>query len=238
MSSYLAEFIGTAILILVGDGVVACCILDKTKGNGAGWVCITFGWAVAVLMPALMFGVHSGAHFNPALTIGLAANGSFAWELVGGYIFSQVTGAIFGAILVWLMYRDHFNATKNSDLQLGTFCTGPAIRNYGNNFITEVIATFFLVFAILGMSQAAVGTTPALGTFGVCAIILAAGMSLGGATGYAINPARDLGPRIAHAILPMRNKGGSDWAYSWIPVAGPIIGGLGGAMAGAALFPI
>lgn len=236
MSPYLAEFIGTMILVLLGDGVVANCILAKTKGNGAGWVCITFGWAVAVLVPALMFGPASGGHFNPALTIGLAANGSFAWASVGGYIIAQVAGAFCGAILVWAMYKNHFDATTDPGTQLAVFSTGPAIRDPGSNFLSEVIGTFFLVFAIIGTGSTALNGVAALGTWGVAAIILAAGMSLGGTTGYAINPARDFGPRLAHAILPMKGKGGSDWGYAWVPVCGPIVGGVIAAILGAAIF--
>ncbi len=237
MSPLLAEFIGTAILILLGDGVVACCILAKSKGNGAGWVCITFGWAVAVLIPALMFGQYSGAHFNPAVTIGLAIKGATAWTAVPGYIVAQFAGAFAGAVVMWLTYRDHFDATTDPGTQLGVFCTAPAIRNPVNNFITEVVATFTLLFTIIGVTSAAgYGPVGNLGTFGVCAVILACGMSLGGPTGYAINPARDLGPRIAHFVLPMKNKGGSDWGYAMIPVVGPLVGGILAGIIGLAVF--
>lgn len=225
MQNYLYEFLGTALLVLLGDAVVANVILNKTKGNNSGLIVITFGWACAVLIPALIF-TKSGAIFNPAFTIALAVIGSIDWAIVPGYVVAQMAGAIVGASLVWLMYRDHFAATEDGSTKLGVFCTGPAIRSYGNNFISEFIATFVLVFAILGISQTSVGDVNAVGTFGVGAIILACGVSLGGTTGYAMNPARDLGPRIAHAILPIPNKRDSDWGYSWIPVVAPVCGAI------------
>jgi len=232
--SYLGEFIGTAFLILLGDGVVANVILKGTKGNSSGWIVITVGWATAVLVPALMFGVISGAHFNPALTIALAAAGKFSGAKVFGYIVAQFLGAMVGAFLVWLMYKDHFDATDDPGTQLGVFSTGPAMRNYGLNLISEIIGTFVLLFALTsGIAQNGAGGT---GAFGVWAVILTIGISLGGTTGYAINPARDLGPRIMHAILPMKGKGSSDWGYAWIPVIGPVIGGLLGALASVAVF--
>lgn len=236
MSPYLAEFIGTGILVLLGNTVVANVVLAKTKGNSSGWIVIAFGWAVAVLIPALMFGPASGAHFNPALTLGLAAIGALPASAVPGYIISQICGAIVGATLVWLMYKDHFDATQDPWSKLACFSTAPAIRNPGSNLFSEILATFMLVFTILGISQTPTGPVPAVGTFGVCAIILACGLSLGGTTGYAINPARDLGPRIAHAILPIKDKGSSDWGYAWIPVIGPIIGGVLAAFASVAVF--
>ncbi|MDR1129033.1 MAG: aquaporin family protein [Treponema sp.] len=230
MSVYLAEFIGTFLLVLLGDGVVANVILSKTKGNSAGWIVITVGWALAVFIPATMFGAASGAHFNPALTLGLAAIGSIGWGLVPGYILSQFAGAFVGAFFVWLMYKNHFDSTDDPGTQLGVFSTGPGIRSTPFNLISEIIGTFVLVFAILGVGAASGGT------WGVWAIICSIGISLGGTTGYAINPARDLGPRIAHAVLPMKGKGSSDWGYAWIPVVGPIIGALLGALLGNALF--
>lgn len=226
MSHYLAEFIGTAFLVLLGDGVVANTTLRKTKGGNGGNVQITFAWAVAVLIPALMFAPHGGAHFNPALTLGIAAIGGMPWAEVPGYIISQILGGIFGGCLVYLFYRDHFDATEDKDVKLGVFCTGPAIRNYSSNFISEFIATFVLVFCILAVPQTTHNDPGGVGTFAVAAIILSCGMSLGGTTGYAINPARDLGPRIAHAILPIKDKRDADWGYAWIPVLGPICGGI------------
>jgi glycerol uptake facilitator protein len=229
MSPYLAEFIGTCILILLGDGCVANVILKGTKGNGSGWIVITMGWAVAVFVPAMIFGSISGASFNPALTISLAAAGKFEWALVPGYVVAQFAGAFVGAFLVWLMYKNHFDETTDPGTQLGVFCTGPAIRNPGRNLINEIIATVILVFTL------SVSNGSQFGGFFVYAVILTIGISLGGTTGYAINPARDLGPRIAHAVLPMKGKGNSDWGYAWIPVVGPVIGGILGGLVGAAL---
>ncbi|MCT8976174.1 aquaporin family protein [Clostridium sp. CX1] len=234
MSSLMAEFIGTMILILLGDGVVANVLLKKSKGENSGWIVITTGWALAVMIPAFIFGSVSGAHFNPALTIALAAIGKFSWAQVPGYIIAQMLGAIVGAALVWLTYLPHWKETEDKGAKLGIFCTGPAIRSYGANFLTEVIATALLVFAILG-----IGTQkPAegLSTFVVGGLIWALGLSLGGPTGYALNPARDLGPRIAHAILPIAGKGDSDWAYSWVPILGPVVGGVLAALAFVAVF--
>ncbi|MDR3324941.1 MAG: aquaporin family protein [Spirochaetaceae bacterium] len=238
MSPYLAEFIGTAFLILLGDGVVANVVLKGTKGNNSGWIVITVGWATAVLVPALMFGAASGAHFNPALTIALAVVHITPWALVPGYIGAQFLGAFVGAALVWVMHKDHFDATEDQGSKLAVFCTGPAIRNPLLNFICEVIGTFVLLFTLsYGVGQASDGGLGAIGTWRAWAVILTIGISLGGTTGYAINPARDLGPRIMHAILPIKGKGSSDWGYSWIPVVGPIIGAVLGAVAAAAVFP-
>ena len=235
--AYLGEFIGTAFLILLGDGVVANVVLKGTKGNNSGWIVITVGWATAVLVPALMFAAMSGAHFNPALTIALAASGNFAWAQVPAYVAFQFLGAMTGAFLVWLMYKDHFDATEDPGTQLAVFCTGPAIRNNGRNLCCEIIATFVLLFALTaGVAQAADGGLGAIGLWRVWAVILTIGISLGGTTGYAINPARDLGPRIMHAILPMKGKGGSNWGYAWVPVIGPVIGGILGSVASAAVF--
>lgn len=224
MSHFLAELLGTMILIILGDGVVAGVVLNKTKANGAGWMVITTGWACAVAIPALIFGGISGAHFNPALTIALAAIGKFPWAEVPTYIIGQFIGAIIGAAIVWLHYYPHWAATEDKATKLAVFCTGPAMRSTPANFISEFIGTFILVFGILGLGT--VTMAPGLGTFGVGLIILVIGVSLGGTTGYAINPARDLGPRIAHAILPIAGKGDSDWGYSWIPVIAPICGAL------------
>lgn len=237
----IGEFVGTALLVLLGDAVVANVCLAKTKGGNGGWNAIAWGWAMAVLIPALIFGRMSGAHFNPALTIGLALGGFTdavftGWAMVPGYIGAQLAGAFVGAIVVWIMYKDHFDATEDAATKLGVFSTIPAIRNIPMNLFSEVVGTFFLVFAILGIGQSAYGDVGALKTFGVGGIILAAGMSLGGTTGYAINPARDLGPRIAHAILPIKGKGGSDWGYAGVPILGPIVGACLAALAAGAIF--
>lgn len=228
MSAFMAELFGTMILILLGDGVVATVALKKSKGENAGWMVVTTGWAIAVAIPVYIFGPFSGAHFNPAVTIGFAAIGQFAWADVPMYIVAQLIGGILGATLVWLAYLPHWKETEDKAAKLGVFCTAPAIRDNTSNLITEIIGTFFLVFGILGVANTkmADGVAPLV----VGLIILAAGVSIGGPTGYAINPARDLGPRIAHAILPISGKGDSDWGYAWIPVVGPIIGGLIGAL--------
>lgn len=234
MSTFLAELVGTMCLILLGDGVVANVILKKTKGGNSGWIVITWGWACAVLIPAMIFGGISGAHFNPALTIALAAIGNFPWADVPMYIIAQMIGAMIGAALVWIQYLPHWAETEDQGTKLGVFCTGPAVRSYGANLISEIIGTFVLVFFILGLGT--VDMAPGLGTYIVGLVILSIGVSLGGTTGYAINPARDLGPRIAHAILPIAGKGDSDWSYAWVPVVGPIIGALLGAFFFAAIF--
>ncbi|MDR3243229.1 MAG: aquaporin family protein [Elusimicrobiota bacterium] len=231
MSYFLAELLGTGCLVYLGDSVVANVILKGTKGFNSGWIVITFGWAFAVAIPVLMFGPFSGAHFNPAVTIGLASVGIVKWSQVPVYIIGQFLGAFIGAFLVWLQYKDHFDATEDPGTQLGVFATGPAIRNTGRNFISEFLGTFMLLFTIMGIGATFAGTDTtvpaiALKAFGVGGIILVIGICLGGTTGYAINPARDLGPRIMHAILPMKGKGSSDWGYAWIPVVAPILGGI------------
>ena len=240
MQAYLAEFIGTMILIILGDGVVAGVLLKNSKAENSGWIVITVGWAMAVTVAVYCVGQFSGAHINPAVTIGLAATGQFDWLMVPGYIIAQLLGALVGAIIVWLAYLPHWGPTEDAGLKLGVFSTAPAYRATGPNLITEIIGTAVLLFGVLGIGAnagaiggdlsavIATGLNPLL----VGLLVLGIGLSLGGPTGYAINPARDLGPRIAHAILPIAGKGSSDWEYSWIPIVGPIIGGV----IGAALF--
>ena len=226
MSPFLGEFIGTMLLIIMGDGVVANVVLNKTKGNNSGWIVITFGWAMAVFLGVFVATSLGGSgHLNPAVTIAMAAFSSFDVTLLPGYIIAQFTGAITGAIIVWLAYKQHFDSTDDKDGKLAVFCNAPAIRGYGYNLITEIIGTFVLVLGALAMSKPA-STLGTLDALPVALLILGIGLSLGGPTGYAINPARDFGPRIAHFILPIKNKRDSDWGYSWIPVVGPIIGGL------------
>ena len=236
MSRYLAELIGTMILVVLGDGVVGNVVLNRTKGQNSGWIVITAGWAFAVTIAVYAVSSISGAHLNPAVTIAMATIGKFAWADAPGYIAAQVAGGVLGGVVVWLAYLPHWAATDDPDGKLAVFCTGPAIRSAGANFIAEVIGTTVLVLALLTVlspanlvpgSDMAKGFGPAL----VGVIVWSIGLSLGGATGYAINPARDLGPRIAHALLPIAGKGGSDWGYAWIPVAGPIFGGVLGALA-------
>ena len=225
MLPYIAEFIGTMLLILLGDGVVANVTLNKSGMKGAGSIQITFAWGLAVMLPAFIFGAASGAHFNPAVTIALALDGTLAWGLVPGYIIAQFAGAFVGACLVYIMFKDHFDATEDPGTKLGVFSTGASIPNKGRNLICEAIATFVLVFAIKGMGQVA-GLNGAQGNFLVFGVIVSIGMSLGGLTGYALNPARDIGPRIAHALLPIKGKGSSHWDYAIVPLLGPILGGI------------
>jgi glycerol uptake facilitator protein len=228
MSPFLSEFVGTTILILLGNGVVANVLLSKTKGNNSGLLVIAFAWAVAVFV-GVYIAVASGGHLNPAVTIGDAVK-SGDWSKVPVYIGAQMLGAMFGSFLMWLAYRQHFDETTDADLKLAVFCTGPAIRSTVNNFITEVIGTFVLVFGAFSISGAKMNDTAfslgALDALPVALLVLGIGLSLGGPTGYAINPARDLGPRMMHFILPIKNKRDSDWRYSWIPVLGPITGGV------------
>ena len=234
---FISEVAGTAILLLFGCGVVANVALDKSKGAGGGFLLVNFGWAIGVFA-GVYVAFRSGAHLNPAVTFGLLANGAdeyapdvavtFGSTLV--YLAGEFFGAFLGAVLCWLAYRDHFDQSTDPEAKLGVFSTGPAIRNYPWNVITEVIGTFVLVFVILMF-----GNTPTeLGPLAVALLVLGIGNSLGGPTGYAINPARDLGPRVAHAVLPIRGKGSSDWAYSWVPVVGPVIGGVLAGLAGQA----
>ncbi len=235
MSNFIAEFIGTALLLLLGNGVVCNVVLNQTKGNNAGWIVITAGWGMAVFVAVFTVAPYSGAHLNPAVSLGLAAAGVFEWGLVPIYILAQMLGAATGTTLAWLMYRPHVEVTSDTGAKLATFATGPAIRKTASNFISELIGTFVLVFAALSIAPPELKATEfsdvefglgALGALPVGLVVFAIGMSLGGTTGYAINPARDLAPRIMHAILPISNKGSSDWGYSWVPVIGPIVGGI------------
>ncbi len=225
MSPFIAEFIGTTILLLLGNAVVANVILKKTKGHNAGWIAINLGWGVAVFVAVFIVAKYSGAHINPAVTLGLAIAGEFSWSSVPLYLIAQFLGGALGAFLVWIHYRNHFDATEDADVMRAVFCTAPAIRNVPSNLLSEIIATFVLVFAVLYIAEPDVGLG-ALDALPVGIIVLAIGLTLGGTTGYAINPARDLSPRMIHALLPIKNKEGSDWSYAWIPVVGPIIGGL------------
>jgi len=222
---YLSEFLGTMLLVFLGDAVVANVALKGTKGNGSGFTFVTLGWMVAVAVPVLMFGWIGGAHFNPAVTFGLAIAGLFDWSSVAGYIAAQMAGGFVGAVFVYIFYKPHFDITEDKATKLGVFATGPAIRDKVSNCISEFLATFTLVFAIL-MALAIAPEGNAAGGLGIAWIILALGTGLGGTTGYALNPARDLSPRIAHFLLPIKDKGDSDWEYSWIPTIMPILGGL------------
>ena len=223
------EFIGTLVLILLGDGVCCATSLNKSKAQGAGWVVITLGWGLAVMCGVFIAGPYSGAHLNPAVTLSFAIAGQFDWCGVLPYIVSQMLGGFAGAVLVYIFYKDHFDATDDQATKLGVFCTAPAIMNKGRNFFCEALASWLLVFVILALGNKEnlpeIGMGE-LGAFPVTMLIVSIGMSLGATTGYAINPARDLAPRIAHAVLPIKNKGGNGWDYSWVPVAGPICGGL------------
>jgi glycerol uptake facilitator protein len=237
MSILLGELLGTMMLIILGDGVVANIVLNKNKGQGGGgggaWIAITAGWAFAVLIgvnTSIAFG-SGGAHINPAVTIAFVVAGITPAADIPFYFIGQFVGAFIGAIIVWLAYLDHFAATEDKGAKLAVFCTGPAIRNTVSNLITEIIGTFVLVLGVAALFQAATPVTGVamaggLGPYLVACLVWGIGLSLGGPTGYAINPARDLGPRIAHFLLPIPGKGDSDWGYSWIPVVGPIIGGI------------
>lgn len=225
-SPFLGEFIGTALLIIMGGGVVANVVLNKTKGQNSGWIVITFGWAMAVFLGVYSSNALGGSgHLNPAVTIALATFGDFDQDLLATFIGAQFAGAIAGAIIVWVAYKQHFDETPDAGAKLAVFSTGPAIRNPLFNLLTEIIGTFILVFGASLSGAEKAGNTQ-LGALPVALLVLGIGLSLGGPTGYAINPARDLGPRIAHAILPIKSKGGSDWSYAWVPVVGPIIGAL------------
>ncbi len=225
MSPFLGELSGTALLIILGEGVVANVILNKTKGNGGGWIVIAFGWAMAVYIGVFVAAPFSKAHLNPAVTLAFAFLGKLAWSKVPVYIAAQLLGAMAGSGLMWLTYRLHFNATTDPDTKMAAFCTSPAIRHMPSNLITEIIGTFVLIFGVLYIAAPA-NSLGALDALPVALLVLGIGLSLGGPTGYAINPARDLGPRIMHAILPIPGKRDSDWAYAWVPVVGPAIGAL------------
>lgn len=227
MSPYLAEFFGTMLLLVLGDGVVAGVVLKGTKSENSGWLTIVLGWGLAVTLAIYAVGSISGAHLNPAVTVALAWSGSFDWNLVPGYCLAQLAGAFVGAVLVWIHYLPHWGKTDSAETKLAVFSSGPAVRSTFNNVISEIIGTMVLVLALLfiGANKFTEGLNPLV----VGLLIVSIGLSLGGTTGFAINPARDLGPRIAHFILPIPGKGSSDWSYSWIPVVGPLIGGLLGA---------
>jgi glycerol uptake facilitator protein len=236
MQIFMSEFFGTMLLIIFGDGVVANVVLSKTKGQNSGWIVIATGWAMAVVIGVYASWGYSGAHLNPAVTLGLAAIGTKGVDAttIPIYLAGQFSGAFIGAVIVWLAYNRHFAVTEDKGLKLAVFCTGPAIRTPGWNVVTEIIGAFTLVFGVLAMLGPSLkpesGLGAAFGPFIVGMLVWGIGLSLGGPTGYAINPARDLGPRIAHAVLPIPGKGSSDWGYSWIPVVGPIIGGILGAV--------
>jgi glycerol uptake facilitator protein len=238
MSPYLAEFVGTALLVLFGNGVVANVVLSRTKGNNAGWIVITAGWGFAVFIGAFCAAPFSGAHLNPAVTVAMSAAGKLAADKIAGYFLAQMLGGVVGGTLVFLFYREHFKVSENADGKLACFCTAPNIRHLGQAFFCEVIGTFVLILPIFLMTDPAVklpasaGGVEApigLGTLGLIPVgllVFGIGLSLGGTTGYAINPARDLGPRLAHAFLPIAGKRDSDWGYAWVPVVGPIVGAL------------
>ncbi|NBW70276.1 MAG: aquaporin family protein [Bacteroidetes bacterium] len=232
MNAAVAEFLGTFLLILLGNGVVANVLLNKTKGFDSGWLVITTGWGLAVFTGVVVAGPYSGAHLNPAVTLGLAIAQEFAWQDVPSFMIAQLAGAFLGATMVWILYMDHYKATDDSSKVLATFSTSPAINNPRNNVISEIIGTFVLVlvvFYISGAELLGTSTTPiglgSVGALPVAFLVWCIGLGLGGPTGYAINPARDLGPRLAHWVLPISTKGTSDWSYAWVPVIGPLCGG-------------
>jgi glycerol uptake facilitator protein len=248
VSPYLAEFVGTLLLVTFGNGVVANVVLARTKGHGGGWIVITAGWALGVFVGVFCSQPFSGAHINPAVTVAMAASGEFAWSRVAGYVLAQMLGGVAGGALVFLFYREHFKASEDGDSKLACFCTAPNIRNTPQAFFCEVVGTFLLVLPVFLMTDATAKVPLAsgeagevvigLGTLGavpVALLVFAIGVSLGGTTGYAINPARDLGPRLAHALLPVPGKRDSDWGYAWVPVIGPLTGGLLAVMVNALL---
>ncbi len=230
MTAYIFEFIGTGMLILIGNGVVANLVLKGTKGSDSGWVGISLAWGIAVFIGVFISADVSGAHLNPAVTIGLATAGKFSWSMAPGYIVSQILGAMMGNLLVWLAYKKQYDATEDASTILASFSTAPAIRSLGWNTVTEAIGTFALVFGVFYIAGGAMADEPislgSLDALPVALLVMGIGFGLGGPTGYAINPARDFGPRIMHALLPIKNKGKSDWTYAWVPVIGPIIGAL------------
>ncbi len=223
MSPFFAEFFGTAMIIVFGGGVVSNVLLNKTKGNNSGWIVITFGWAIGVFTGVLIAAPYSGAHLNPAVTLALVIAHKFSLAQLPVYVAAQVLGAMFGAGLVWLAYKKHFDATEEGDSKLAVFCTMPNIRSYWYNVVTEIIGTYVLALAVLYMAEPEVGLG-SLNALPVALVVLGLGLSLGGPTGYAINPARDIGPRIMHFLLPIPLKRDSDWSYSWVPVLGPMVG--------------
>jgi glycerol uptake facilitator protein len=234
---FVSELVATFILILLGDGVVAAVLLNQSKAQNGGWIVITFGWGMAVAIAVYAGGAFSGAHLNPAVTIGFASIGTTEWGDVPQYLAGEFAGAILGAIAVYLAYLPHWEITEDAGLKLAVFCTGPAVRKFGFNVVTEIIGTAILVLGVLAIVDPANSLTGGLAPLLVGLLVLSIGLSLGGPTGYAINPARDLGPRIAHAFLPIAGKGDSDWEYAWVPVVGPIIGGIIGALLYNGLWP-
>jgi glycerol uptake facilitator protein len=237
LSIFGAEVIGTAILILLGNGVVAGVLLNLSKAQNAGWIVITFGWGIGVMVAVYAVGQFSGAHINPAVTLGFATIGNTEWSDVPEYLAGEFVGAFIGATLVWLAYLNHWGATEDPGLKLACYSTAPAIRNPAANLITEVIGTFLLVFGVLAIVANEAPLETGLAALLIGLLVFGIGLSLGGPTGYAINPARDLGPRIMHQILPIAGKGPSDWSYAWIPVVGPIVGGILGALAFDLFYP-
>ncbi|MEC5320291.1 MIP/aquaporin family protein [Brenneria populi subsp. brevivirga] len=238
MNVFLSELIGTLLMVLLGNGVVANVVLKQTKGANGGWIVITAGWAFAVAIAVYAAGWISGGHLNPAVTFGMWLYGSVSAATAVLYVIAQCFGAFFGAILVWLFYKRHYDETEDAGLILATFSTAPAIRDYKWNLISEIIGTAVLVFGVLSIFNPNNGIASGFGPFAVGVLVYSIGLSLGGATGYAINPARDFMPRIAHALLPIKNKGRSDWQYAWIPIVGPLIGGGLGALGYKMLLPL
>jgi glycerol uptake facilitator protein len=236
MNSFMAELVGTMLLVILGDGVVAAVVLNKTKAQNSGWMVITTGWGMAVAMAVYAVGRISGAHINPAITLGFAVIGKFPWSDVPKYLAAQFLGAFLGAVVVWLAYLAHWPATEDQGAKLGVFSTAPAIRRLPMNLVTEIIGTFVLMFGVLAIIANAGPMQSGLAPLLIGFLVWSIGLSLGAPTGYAINPARDLGPRLAHALLPIAGKGGSDWSYAWVPVVGPVIGGLLGAVAYVGIF--
>jgi len=242
----MGELVGTAIMVMLGDSIVANHLLAGTKGNGAGWLAITTGWALAVFVAVYCVASISGAHLNPAVTVGLCVAGTFSWSLAPTYIAAQMLGGLIGAVLMWVIYLPHWSRTEDPALKLACFCNAPAVRGAPlSNVLTEMIATGLLIFGILALKDSQMNMSDgsvvklslgAVGVIPVALLVFAIGLCLGGPTGYAINPARDLAPRIAHALLPVAGKGASDWGYAWIPVVGPLLGGLGGAWLYKSLF--